>query len=62
MPTIFVGANTVIDNMIVNNVSFENNTGKPMPLFENNGTIKHFTASNLHTDGDEVLINNGFIG
>lgn len=52
----------LIDNMIVDNVSFENHTNEPMPLFDNNGIIKELITYNLRTDGDDIIVNNGKIG
>ncbi len=59
--TVFVGANTVVDNMILENISTENHTGMPMPLLKNDGIIKHLYAECLHAVGDEVYAGDGTI-
>ncbi len=61
LPTVFVGKNTVIDRFVLENVSTENYTQTPMPLLENNGTIKHLSAANLRTDKDEIFAGEGEI-
>jgi len=59
--TVFVGKDTVIDHFVLENVSTENETGRPMPLLENNGTIKTLRTKNLRTDGDQVFSGEGWI-
>lgn len=59
IPTIYVGKNTVVENMALHNVSCENQTGEPMPLFDNRGTVERLTYSNLRTNGDEFFAGPG---
>ena len=55
--TIMVNNNAEIDYMVIDNVSTENYTGEPIPLFRNRGFIKTLHVSNLRTDGDECIVN-----
>jgi hypothetical protein len=55
--TIMVNENAEIDYMVIDNVSHENYTGEPIPLFRNRGYIKKLRVSNLRTDGDECIVN-----
>lgn len=59
--TVLVGRNTVVENMILENISSENHTGEPMPLLKNDGIIKHLSATNLRAIGDEVFAGEGTI-
>lgn len=59
--TVWVGKNTVVEHMILENVSTENYTDIPMPLLENHGRIKTLYARNLRTDKDEILAGGGCI-
>lgn len=53
--TIFIGKNTVIDNLILENITTENHTDKEdMPLLINNGTIKSLNGSNVRTNGKMI--------
>lgn len=53
--TIFIGKNTVIDNVILENITTENHTDKEdMPLLINNGTIKSLNGSNVRTNGEII--------
>ena len=60
-PTVFIGESTVIDRMVLSNISHENNTGVPFPLIENNGVINELSCEDLHTDGDAVMCGNGSV-
>ncbi len=59
--TVYVGENTSVDNMIIENVTTENRTGEPMPLLKNDGIIKKLYARCLYTDGDEIITGKGTI-
>ena len=53
--TILVDVNTVVDNLVLENVSVENHTDAPeMKLMTVNGTIKHLDARNIFIDGEKV--------
>ena len=53
--TVYVGADSVIDSLILDNITTENLTGEPcMPLLDNRGTVKHLSCSDIFADGKEV--------
>ena len=54
--TILVCNNTIIDELILENITTENYTGKPMPLFTQRGEIKHLHTSALYADGEAINI------
>lgn len=59
IPTIYVGKNTIVETMALHNISCENLTGEPMPLFDNHGTVEKLFYSNLRTNGDELFAGSG---
>ena len=59
IPTVYVGENTVVEDMSLTNISCENLTGTPMPLIENDGTILRLHAANLRSDGEEIFGGSG---
>ena len=61
LSTIFVGKDTVVEHLILENVTTENATGQPMPLLENHGIIQTFRGRSLRTDGDAILAGDGQI-
>lgn len=53
--TIYVGKETQIDHLILDNIVTENHTdADAMPLLVNDGTIAHFHTANLYEDGIPV--------
>ncbi len=53
--TILVDANTVINNMTLENISIENHTDAPeVPLMTVNGTIENLDARSIFVDGKKV--------
>ena len=53
--TIFVGHDTVIDRLMLDNISTDNHTdAQEIPLLVNEGQIKYFDAINLFSDGEEL--------
>jgi len=54
--TIRVCANTVVEQMVLDNITTENHTGKPMPFFTNNGEVKHLHTNALYEDNKPVTI------
>ena len=59
--TVHVGANTVIDRLILNDVTTENATGAPMPLLHNEGTIRALALRHVYAKDDELIENLGTI-
>ncbi|MBR2951017.1 MAG: hypothetical protein IKC46_14370 [Lachnospiraceae bacterium] len=54
--TILVRENTVIEQMILENITTENHTGEPMRFFRNCGTINHLHTNALYEDNEPVTI------
>ena len=52
--TLHIGANTTVENLILDNITVENRTGLEMPFFVNNGTVKDGTARRILVDGADV--------
>ena len=51
--TFYVGENTVIDRMILDNISVDNQTdSERIPFMDNRGEIKYLNAQNLFEDGE----------
>ena len=58
---IHVGANAVVDRLILDNITMENYTGEPMPLMHNFGTIRYLSTRDLDSGEDECIVNDGVI-
>lgn len=52
--TLHIGANTTVENLILENITVENHTGAEMPFFVNNGTVTSGMAKNIHFDGVDI--------
>ena len=59
--TVYIGKTCVIDRLILDDVTTQNDTGKPMPLLYNKGTIKHLSLKDVDAGNDEVIVNEGTI-
>lgn len=59
--TIYIGENSQIDWLVIDNITTENETGEPMPLLHNKGIIKNLSMKQVCANGDEVLVNEGEI-
>lgn len=59
--TVYVGSEAVVDRLILENITAENRTGRPMTLFANYGTIRELFAQRLDAGADKVLVNEGII-
>ena len=59
--TVYVGAQAAVDTMILNNVTQENHTDEPMPLFVNNGTVKNLTLRDIRVGNQPLLIGTGVV-
>lgn len=49
--TIYIGENTLIDNLILDNIVTENHTDKKMPMLVNNGSVKQIVTNNIVDKG-----------
>lgn len=57
--TFYVGENSVVNRLTLDNITTVNRTGKPMPFFENHGTVTDLLAQRIYAGADEMVINNG---
>ena len=60
--TILVQEGAVVERLILDNVTTQNNTGKDMPCLVNNGTVGTVVYRNCETGGDEILVNHNIVG
>ncbi|MBO5270640.1 MAG: hypothetical protein J6B77_07635, partial [Clostridia bacterium] len=60
--TFHVGQNTVVERLLLDDVTTENHTGEPMPLLVNKGVIRVYEARSIRGDEDAVVVNEGTIG
>ena len=59
--TVFVGKNTTVDRLIIDNVITKNATDSKMILLQNMGNIKYLSLSNIDSGDDPQIINRGAI-
>ena len=57
--TVYVGKNTSVDSLILENITSENFTGETMPMIVNNGALRGVTVKNINANGDPELVVNG---
>ncbi len=50
--TIYIGENTVVDNLILENIVTENHTGEEMPMLLNNGRVERIVTNNMRCKGE----------
>ena len=62
IPTVHLLAGTHIELLSIEHCSQENETGKPVPFFLNEGTIDKLFLRDIQVKGDETLVNKGSIG
>ncbi len=55
--TVHVGEDTPVENLILRDITVENHTGEPFPVFRNWGKVKHLHLEDIRTDGDEIWCN-----
>lgn len=60
-PTIDVGVNAVVENMIVENVVLNSHMDKEIPVLNNDGTIKKLYFENIRANGDPEITGSGVI-
>ena len=57
IPTVFIGEESRIDSLILENITTENLTEDPqMPVLDNRGKVGRLYASNIRADGKEVIL------
>lgn len=61
IPTVYIGENVDVENLILDNVTTTNQTGEPMPVVLNLGAVDKLTMRNVRTDGDPRLVNRSTI-
>ena len=59
--TVHVGANAVVDRLILENITAENHTGEPMNLLRNLGTVRYLSTKDLDSGTDETVVDLGNI-
>ena len=59
--TVYVGKNTTVEMLDLQDIQTENHTGQEMPLLRNLGTIQDLYLSKLYPHGDPLLVNEGVI-
>ncbi len=52
--TLYIGANTTVENMILDGITVENLTGIEMPFLVNKGTVINGAAKNVRIDGTDI--------
>ena len=60
-PTVYVGRDSVIGRLILNDITTQNATGLPMPLLLNKGKIEYLSLRRADAAGDPVIVNEGEI-
>ncbi len=57
--TLYLGKNSAVENLTLSRIFTENETGGPMPLFVNNGTVESLRYSELDPHGDPLFTGTG---
>lgn len=60
-PTVYVGRDSVIGRLILNDITTQNATDLPMPLLLNKGKIEYLSLRRADAAGDPVIVNEGEI-
>ena len=61
IPTVYIGEDADVKNLVLTNITTENQTGGTNPLICNDGRIDTLYARNLQTDGDEIFTGKGTV-
>lgn len=61
IPTIYIGKDATVENLVLANISTENQTGERMPLLYNDGAINYLHTSDLDAQNDPVITGDGNI-
>ena len=59
--TIYIGLKTVVENLILENITTENNTSERMPLLVNKGLIKNLALRDICAGNDFLIMGSGSI-
>ena len=59
--TVYVGERTLVDSVILENCTTENNTDTAMPFLVNKGKIRSLTLRDIKTGGEPLLAGNGIV-
>lgn len=59
--TVYVGQNTTVRRLIMDDITTDNETGLPMPLLRNKGKICYLSMRRIDSGADEKLVNAGEI-
>lgn len=60
IPTIYIGQNTPVEQLVIENIKQENLLDESFPLIHNKGIIENLVLKDLYAE-DEILINEGII-
>ena len=61
IPTVYIGENAEIENLVLTNITTENRTGEEMPLLCNDGNVQNLYARNLDAQSDAVFTGSGTV-
>jgi len=59
--TVYIGRETPVERLIIENVTTTNETGHPMPFLRNRGIIRYLSMRNTDFAQDEAIIGEGCI-
>lgn len=61
IPTVYIGEEAEVENLVLTNITTENRTGAEMPLLCNDGTVQNLYARNLDAQKDAIFTGNGTV-
>ncbi len=61
IPTVYIGENTPVELLEIENVRQENLLTQAFPLIHNKGNIEKFILNGVYADNGEILVNEGII-
>ena len=59
--TVYVGENTLVDTLVLENITTENYTEEPMPLFVNKGKIDQLIMRDIKTGNQPFMTGSGVV-
>ncbi|MBR2950051.1 MAG: hypothetical protein IKC46_09320 [Lachnospiraceae bacterium] len=59
--TVYVGADSVVDSLILENITNENHTDEPMPFLVNNGIIKNLVWKEIRVGNQPLMTGSGTV-
>ena len=57
-----MGGDSVVNRLILDDITTTNATGRPMPLVYNKGKINYLSMKRIDSGDDDALVNAGEIG